>query len=109
MQRVEFIQEISRYNENILEDIQADLDSELAKSYQKKEEFNEKESNAPQATASHNGVLSLNGSRLHPDLDPVFTGSRVTSYTLRMPSYSKEFTLLARSDVERYQILTKPP
>ena len=62
-----------------------------------------------QAIESHNGVLSLNGRRLHPYVVPVFTGSTVTSYKLRMPSYSKESSLLVRSDVERYQILTKPP
>ena len=105
---MEFIREINKDNENILGDIQAELDTERAKSYKKKEERTVRVAFA-QAIASHNGVLSLNGRRLHPDLVPVFTGSRVTSYTLRMPSYSKEYALLATSDVERYQILTKPP
>ena len=94
-------------NPNILEDIQAEVESERATYRQKKERtasvvFKE-------AINSHNGVLSLNGRKLHPDLVPVFTGSKVTSYKLKMPSYSKEFALLARNDVERYQILTKPP
>ena len=105
---MEFIGEINKDNENILGDIQTELNTEGAKSYQQKVERTARVV-FTEAIASHNGVLSLNGRRLHPDLVPVFTGSRVSSYTLRMPSYSKEYALLATSDVERYQILTKPP